>query len=186
MTAHTIIYSGATNPPQTQSLRNQLAFLCQPQNQTTELLMVFSSYGGSTYEVRTLYGLLRTMPFPVHIHAIGTVQSAALQLMLAADHRTAAPDTEFLFHEWVWSVAQHPGAVMEGLQQTVIQLDHEVKWGRKILTERTKLTDADIDALKLFESTRIENTDFAIQYGLIDQAAELKIPANTMTWNIVG
>jgi ATP-dependent protease ClpP protease subunit len=184
--SHAIIYSGPTNLPQSQSLRSQLAFLNQPQQNTTGLLLVLSSWGGNTFEARSLYGLLRAVSYPIDIHAVGVIKSSAVPLFLAADRRTAAPDVEFMFHGWTWSLDQHPGQPIEELQQTAMQLSHEVKWARGVLQERAKLTSVDIDSLQLFEKPRIEGVDFALRYGLIDQAIDLKIPVGIMTWNIVG
>jgi ATP-dependent protease ClpP protease subunit len=192
--SHVIIYSGPTNAPQSQGLRSQLAFVNQPAQPqagithlpTTGLLIVLSSWGGNTFEARSLYGLLRALSYPFTIHVTGVVQSAAVPLMLAADYRTAAPGTSFLFHGWTWGVKEHPGHNPDGLQQLSLLLDDEIKWARKVFDERSNLKDADIDRLQLFTNSRIEGTDFALQYGLIHAVTEHKIPPNVMTWNIAG
>jgi hypothetical protein len=47
------------------------------------------------------YELIRTMPYAVEMYAAGTVKSAAIALMLAAEHRTTRPDTLFIFQPLV-------------------------------------------------------------------------------------
>jgi ATP-dependent Clp protease, protease subunit len=190
--SHAIVYSGPLLPPQTNILRNQLAFLNQPANPqqgtahlpATGLLIVLSSTGGNTFEMRSLYGLIRSMSYSIEIHAVGTIKSAALPFMLAADRRTAAPDTTFLFHPWTWGTELHPGHSAEGLQQFPMQLEDDVEWARDIFEERSNLTQSDIDQLELFQKTRIEDTDFALQRGLVHEVVERKIPRGIMTWNI--
>lgn len=188
--SHAIVYSGGINLPQTNSLRNQLSFLNQPAQQgvthlpCTGLLIVFSSWGGNTFEMRSIYGLIRSLSFPIEIHVTGNVKSAAVPLMLAADRRTAAPGTTFLFHPWTWGTELHPGHTAEGLRQFPLQLDDEIAWGKRVFDERSKLKIAEIDRLQLFEKARIEDTDFALKYELVHDVAERKIPAGIMTWNV--
>jgi ATP-dependent protease ClpP protease subunit len=188
---HAMIYAGPLNPPQTNILRNQLAFLNQPQQPPgithlpcKGLLIIFSSTGGNTFEMRSLYDLIRCLPYPIEIHATGVIKSAAVFLMLAADRRTAAPNTTFLFHPWTWGTDLHPGHTAEGLQVLPMQLKDEIDWAKEILNERSKLTYDKISALELFKTPRIEEMDFALEYGLIHEEVERKIPPEIMTWNI--
>ena len=188
---HALIYSGPLNPPQTNILKNQLAFLNQPQQPPgmmhlpcKGLLIIFSSVGGNTFEMRSLYDLIRSLSYPIEIHATGVIKSAAVFLMLAADRRTAAPGTTFLFHPWTWGTDLHPGHAAEGLQLFPMQLDDDVDWGKEILSERSNFSYEQMDTLELFEKPRIEDTDFALEHGLIHEAIERKIPPCIMTWNV--
>jgi len=191
--SHAIIYSGPINVPQTAGLRGQLAFLNQPANPQqgvfhlpcTKLLIVFSSWGGNIFETRSLYGLIRSLSYPIEIHATGVIKSAAVPFILAAERRTAAPGTTFLFHPWTWGTELHPGHTAEGLKQFPLQLDDDMDWGRKILKERSKITDTEIDGMALFDEAQIHDTDFALKYELVHEVVEQKIPHGIMTWNIV-
>jgi ATP-dependent protease ClpP protease subunit len=184
--SHILIYSGAINLTQTTSLRNQLAFLNQPQNITTRVLIVLNSYGGNSFEARSLYGLIRSLSFPIEIHAVGHIESAAIPLFLAAEHRTANPDVRFFFHPWTWSTEQHPGHTADGLDQLSMRLADDVSWAKKVFASRTKLTLADIENLRLFEKARIETANFALEHGFIHEVLERKLPASIMTWNITS
>jgi ATP-dependent Clp protease protease subunit len=188
---HALIYSGLLSLPQSNILRNQLAFLNQPQQPPglmhlpcQRLLIIFSSVGGNTFEMRSLYDLIRSLSYPIEIHATGVIKSAAVPFILAADRRTAAPGTTFLFHPWTWGTELHPGQTLDGLQQLPLQLQDDIDWAEEIFTQRTKLTYDDITSLELFAKTRIEETDFAIEKGLIHEVVERKIPAGIMTWNV--
>jgi ATP-dependent protease ClpP protease subunit len=188
--SHALVFSGPINTPLTNSLRNQLAFLNQPQSQNvphlpcTGLLIVLASWGGNTFEARSIYGVINSLSFPVEIHAVGVVQSAAVPLMLAAQRRTASPDATFLFHPWTWGSEPHPGRTLDELQQYPMRLEDDVKWARNTFVERTNLTEAKVSELNLFEVARIENADFALTHGIIHEKIERKIPHGIMTWNV--
>jgi hypothetical protein len=140
---HALVYAGPLNPPATTSLRGQLSFLNQPSQPQQNaahlpcrgLLLILSSVGGNTFDMRSLYGLLRSLSYPIEIHATGAVKSSAVPLMLAADRRSAAPGTTFLFHPWTWGGEAHPGLTADGLQLNPMQLDDDIKWGKSILKE---------------------------------------------------
>ena len=190
--SHVLCYTGPTNLPQTQGLRNQLAYLNQPpqvrgeQRTPTGLLIVLSSWGGSTFEARSLYGWIRTLPYPVEIHAVGVVQSAAVPLMLAADRRTSAPDAKFLFHPWTWGSDAHPGQTAAALQEVPLRLDDEIAWAKSVFLSRTSLNAENLDQMQLLETASIRDTTFALEHGFIHEATERKIPAGVPTWNITG
>lgn len=145
------------------------------------LLIIFSSSGGNTFEMRSLYDLIRCLPYPIEIHATGVIKSAAVFLMLAADRRTAAPGTTFLFHPWTWGTELHPGHAAEALQLFPMQLEDDVDWGKQILKERCDLSNEQISILELFETPRIEDADFALKHELIHEEVERKIPPGIMT-----
>jgi hypothetical protein len=63
-------------------------------------------------------------------------------------------------------------------------LDDDVAWGRRILKQRSLLTDADIDGMQLFEKARIEDENFALKYGMVHEIVERDIPLGIMTWNV--
>lgn len=188
--SHVLIYTGPTNAPQINLLRAQLAFLNQPAQQNaqhlpaTGLLLVLSSWGGQTFEARSLYGLIRSLPFPTEIHAAGTIQSAAIPLMMAADRRTCTPDTTFLFHPWVWSTDPDPGRSMDELQQFPMRIEDDVDWAKDVLDQHSGLKHPEIERLQLFTSASIEDSGFALKYGLVHDVLERKIPHGVMTWNI--
>jgi len=171
--SHAIVYSGPIAAPQTHGLRGQLSFLNQPSQPhqgithlpAKGLLLVLSSHGGSTFEMRSLYGLIRSLSYPVEIHLVGQAKSAAVPLMLAADRRTAAPDTTFLFHPWTWGMEPHPGHTAEGLLQFPLQLEDDVSWGKAVFQQRTSLTKSEIEVL--FEKPHVEDVHFGLKNGLI-------------------
>lgn len=191
--SHVLIYAGPTNPPQINVLRNNLAFLNQPAQQqiphlpTTKLLIVLSSWGGNIFEARSLYGLLRSLSYPIDIHASGVIQSSAIPMMLGADYRTCSPTTTFLFHPWSWGTEAHPGRTLDELQQIPMRLDDDINWAKNVLDERTSLKHADIERLKLFEagSIHIQDANFALKNGIVHDISERKIPSGTMTWNMI-
>lgn len=189
--SHIFFYNGGILLPQTNNLRSQLAFLNQPNQPhqgvnylpATRLVIVLSSWGGNTHEMRSLYDLIGSLSYQVDFHLVGTVKSAAVPLFLAGARRTAAPGTTFLFHPWTWGTELHPGHTAESLIQFPAQLEDDIEWGKKVFIERTKFPAADVGSL--FGKARIENTEFALKHGFIDEVVNLKLPTGVMTWNIM-
>lgn len=104
--------------------------------------------------------------------------------MLAADRRTASPDSTFFFHPWTWGTDQHPGQTYEALHQSPMQLSDDIEWAKSVYVEQTKLTAGDIEELELFKTANIWNANMALEHGFIDEVVERKIPRGIMTWNI--
>ena len=190
--SHILFYSGGINTPQTNTLRNNLALLNQPSQPqqnlahlpATGVLIVLSSWGGNSFEARSIYGLIRSLSYPVEVHAAGIVQSAAVPLILAADRRTCTPNTTFMFHPWSWATEASPGRYLDELQQFPMRLDDEVNWAKSVIIERTQLKTPDIE--KLFKTATIVDANFALEHGLIHEISERKIPTGIPTWNVVG
>ncbi len=96
-------FVGPIEHPWTQCLRNKLADAAS--NGVQELTLLFSSYGGSLFEGFALYNLIRSMPYEVNIHNIGSVQSIANIVFLAGRRRTAARHSSFMMHNFTWTFA---------------------------------------------------------------------------------
>lgn len=94
------------------------------------------------------------------------------------------PEASFFFHPWTWSTDTHPGHTFDALHQLPMQLIDDIEWGRAVMKERSKLTDEDIGTFELFDKARVEDTEFALRYGLVHEVVERKIPPGIMTWNI--
>jgi len=84
------------------TLKRQLLYLFTHDAQKP-ITIYISSYGGSTYDLISLYGLLQTAPCEIHTVALGKCMSAGAYLLLMGDKRFAYPDTRIMFHEVSWS-----------------------------------------------------------------------------------
>ena len=96
-----VTFVGPIYHPATKNLRNLCSQLGG--NGTPELHLFLSSTGGSLAEGFALYNFLRSLPLELTTHNIGSIESVANVVFLAADQRCAAPDTHFLLHGFDWT-----------------------------------------------------------------------------------
>ncbi|MDE2760045.1 MAG: ATP-dependent Clp protease proteolytic subunit [Paracoccaceae bacterium] len=69
----------------------------------SKLTILFSSDGGSTDLALSLNNFIKQLPQAIHMHAIGHVVSSAIPVFLAANKRTAEPNSRFFFHTCGWN-----------------------------------------------------------------------------------
>src|SRR5882672_3321203 len=93
-----LTFVGPINPPATVRFRN--ACSAAVNDKVTHLNILFSSTGGSLDEGFSLYGFLRALPVELTMHAIGSVESIANVIFLAADKRLATAESHFMFHPY--------------------------------------------------------------------------------------
>lgn len=96
MTTHVIYFTGNINAPSVGAFQGScLQALHQG---ATQLVVHISTEGGSTTYGFTMYNFIRSLPVPVHMHNIGSVESMGNVVFLAADQRSASPNSRFIFH----------------------------------------------------------------------------------------
>jgi ATP-dependent protease ClpP protease subunit len=65
-----------------------------------------------------IYNLLQSLPYEVHTHNIGAIQSIANVVFLAGDRRTAAPESSFMLHGFTWAFGQETLDEMQITERT--------------------------------------------------------------------
>lgn len=132
------------------------------------LVVMFSSIGGNTNQSIALFNFIRSLTFPIHMHAMGHVGSAAIPVFLAADKRTAEPLARFHFHEYHWNF---DGAqTLNSIEEASNLLRNDIQAAQKIICDRTRLTDGD-DIIKAVDGTKPSATieaKEAVPHGIID------------------
>lgn len=137
------------------------------------IYILFSSRGGNVEAGVTLYNFLRALPVKLVMHNIGNVDSIAATVFLAADERYAAPHSSFLFHGVTWNLNANSwgknqvAEIVSNIEATEAKLIG-------IITERTNLTEADIQTL--FNKGESQMPNYALAKGLIREIREPSIP----------
>jgi ATP-dependent protease ClpP protease subunit len=96
---HNIFFSGDILPQTVCNIRG--AFAHAVQENAPSINFFFSSTGGDLCAALSLYHFLRALPVPFTIYNVGTIESAAVMIYMAADTRLAAEETYFLIHSFV-------------------------------------------------------------------------------------
>lgn len=157
-----------------QSIANLIALAQQTVAlRAKSITICICSTGGAPDQALYAFEVLSALPVPIHTHAIGTVQSAAITLLLAGAHRTAAPGTNFLLHDTVWTGVGGPLRLDDLLGQTQA-LEHNDKWSHQLLASR--LGKPAKEVAEWFRGQQIRDISFAIENGLVASERSLIVP----------
>jgi ATP-dependent protease ClpP protease subunit len=108
------------------------------------------------------------------MHNIGSVDSIANVIFLAASERYAAKHSTFLFHGINWNFAQAAALTFTQLQEILSSFRGEEAKIAGIIAERSKLTESEIKAL--FAQGEAKDLAFAVEKGIIQEIREPSIP----------
>ncbi|HWM31009.1 MAG TPA: ATP-dependent Clp protease proteolytic subunit [Methyloceanibacter sp.] len=170
-----LTFYGPINLPFTNGLR---AALCSLVNEgAKKVTLLFSSGGGSADDAIALYSYLSALPFELTMHAIGPVSSVAVPVFLVGKERFASQNARFYFHDYTWTFGAQTVA-RPSLAEAALNLGNALDWTRDILKQKTKLTDAQLQTMKLFEEPHLMDPASAAEMGLISAVREPTIPAD--------
>jgi len=98
---------------------------------------MFSSTGGNLQAGFTMYELLRSLPVPVTMCNVGSVESIAVIVYLGASIRIAAPKSTFKLHGFSWTFNSNVTQFNE-VSDAFASLCADVKRYTDIFKERTQ------------------------------------------------
>ena len=150
------------------------------QTAPSQLYFLFSSTGGSVDAGVALYNYLRSLPIPLVMHNIGSIDSIANVVFLAADQRYATPHSSFLFHGMTWGFAQGAQLTWTQLQETVSRFRTDEARMSGIITARTTITAEELN--QLFHQGETQDLAFAKDKGLIHDIREAKVPPGSRSF----
>jgi ATP-dependent Clp protease protease subunit len=166
-------YYDSINEPKAKSFMQTCTDVIH-RNKPKQLYFLFSSTGGSVDAGIVMFNYLRALPVEIIMHNIGSVDSMANVVFLAANVRYAAPHSSFLFHGIIWPFPQGTQLTYNQLQEirSRFQIDEAKMTG--IIKERTKMSLEDLE--KLFGQGESKDATFAMQKGIIQEIKEAKVP----------
>jgi len=137
-----------------------------------EINFCFSSIGGYVSDGIYLYNHIRGLPIDIIAHNVGSVQSVAVAVFVAADERYCSEHSMFLIHPT--SFQPQEGMTAERLQSTLDAALADDERTESILRERTRFPDDFLDARRT-RDVHI-TPDIALAHGLVDGIAEFALP----------
>ena len=177
----TLSFAGPIQYPATKNFRNACCAVVT--EGVTDLRLLFASSGGSVEDGIALYHFLRALPVKLTIHSVGSVDSIAIAVFLAGEHRLCCEHSTFLFHDFTWNTAAQTVTRLQIAEQ-YISLQSGRRRMRELLKLRTNLTDPDLDALKFFEEPMVKTAGFAKEKGIVHEIAEAAVQPGTRLANI--
>jgi len=148
------------------------------------LYFLFSSGGGLVNAGVTLYNYLRALPVKLTMHNVGSIDSIANAVFLAADERFAAPASAFLLHGITWTFNQGSTLTYAQMQETISSFDAAEQLTAQIIGDRTKLAPEEVRAL--FRQGQSKSPAFALEKGLIQEIREVAIPNGAPVHSVIA
>ena len=177
-----LTFVGPMNYPATKNLRNACAQMVQ--NGAQELYILFSSTGGALVEGFALYNFLRALPMKLTMHNIGSVESIANIVFLAADQRFACPHTHFLLHGFDWTFGTQMTLVHERVKEISKSMSADEERFVSVLKARSGISDEKLKELDFWRKSAIVGANDAKVYGLVQEVKEAKTPPGSTVWNV--
>lgn len=173
MGKHAIHFFGAVTSASFQRFRN-LALNAITNENATEIIVPMSSEGGNLNSGFTAYNFIRSLPVPVTCINMGTVESIAVMMYLAADTRLAVEHSRFLLHEFHWTFGDRPVDASRVAEHSA-SLAFDAERYAAIFEERTKPVQGGVDIRKCLNGgVHILNPEKAEEVGVTTAPA---IPA---------
>ena len=150
----------------------------------SELRLHISSTGGSTVYGFTLYHFLKSLPIKVTAHNMGSVESMAILVYLAASTRTAEQRSRFLIHPLTWTVTAAMEMPHRQLREWVASLDNDVQRYVDLFQETTQRAKQPFD----IQNALAGNTPAVLEAPAVVEAAiahELTtttLPSDAIIW----
>jgi ATP-dependent protease ClpP protease subunit len=158
-----------------QSVANLVALVQQTVTlKGKSVTICMTSNGGAPDQGLYAYEALSALPIPVHTHAIGSVQSAAMILFMCGQRRTSSPGANFLFHDTVFNPSAGAPLHYEDLVGHASSIKQNDEWSHQLIAE--KLQRPVKEVAKWFLGQDPRDTKFALNKGIISEVRSLLIP----------
>ncbi|WP_406672250.1 ATP-dependent Clp protease proteolytic subunit [Natronospira sp.] len=174
MTTAYVSYYDVINEQKAKSLM-QASSEILAQTKASKMHFLFSSQGGSVDAGVVLYNFFRALPVPMVMHNIGSIDSIANVIFLAADERYANANSTFLYHGINWNFSKGSSLSWTQLQETVSRFKGDEGKIIDIISQRTALTAEELKAL--FHQGETKGAAFAEEKGIIQSVEDIKVPA---------
>lgn len=102
MSEHIFHFCGPITPKSYECMRNQI-LLAVCERGAQKVTVMFSSEGGDLNSGFSAYNFFRGLPVPVRMVNVGSVESIALLIYLAANERDVLESSRFLLHQFNWT-----------------------------------------------------------------------------------
>jgi ATP-dependent protease ClpP protease subunit len=151
----------------------------------TDIRLHFSSAGGPNPDGFALYGFLRSLPVPLTIHNIGSIESMAVLPFLAGSRRIASPHSRFLIHPMFWWFNGPCSVDYARFREYLNIIDNDLERYAQIFDERTNGANKSLKIRShLSGQEKIISATDSVRMSIAHEVAEATIPQGAVTWGI--
>jgi ATP-dependent protease ClpP protease subunit len=135
-----------------------------------DLQLVMSSSEGQHDAGFNLYGLLRSLPVPVHVHASGVVSQIGVFAFPGGHRRTCSASATFEFHPFAWGFGTP--ATIPQMHFAIERLSRNSELAKEIMRRHTSVSSDELE--NLFGLTPIVlSSSQAAAMGIVHDIVEL-------------
>jgi len=168
-TTFRLLFNAPLNTASVQALQQVIEKALNDEN-FHELQLVMSSLDGTHDAGFNLYGVIRSLPIPVHIHAPGVLARISVIAFLAGQRRSCTPTATFEFHPFSWAF-NRPVSIAD-MQFAIDRMRRDSDLAKEVLRRHTQAKPEDID--RLFDTMPIIlSSSEAVAMGLVHDILDL-------------
>jgi ATP-dependent protease ClpP protease subunit len=108
------------------------------------------------------------------MHNVGSVDSIATVIFLAANQRYACSHSRFLFHGIANNITQATTLTTPQVRELLSSLEQDEGRVKELVVERSKLTETEI--FTLLQQGETKNPTFALEKGIIHDIRDFALP----------
>lgn len=141
-----------------------------------DIVLAFSTSGGSVSDGIMLFNSLRALPATLTIHNIGNVDSIGTAIFLAGKNRYVCPHSTFMFH----GVSREIGAgwhAAGNLREQLSFIDADQTRIASILADNTSLKLEKVQ--EYFRSAATINANEAVELGVAQEVRDIIVPSGS-------
>ena len=130
-----------------------------------------------------LYNVLKSMPFELTTHNVGSVDSIGNVVFLAGEKRYAVSSATFMFHGVGFDINQPTRLDQQTLEERLDSLLSDQKRIGAVIQQHTKISESEI--ADLFRQQETKDADFAADSEIIDEIREVKLTGGTPVISLI-
>lgn len=175
-----IVYINYFDEIETARVKNIMAIVSQivAQEKPGILYFLFASRGGEVDAGIASYNFLKSLPVKIIMHNIGSIDSIANVVFVAAKERYAAPHCTFLFHGVIWGISNPTNLSLPQINEIRDRIHKNHTTIAGIICENTKMSEAEIK--ELFSQGETKDADFALEKGIVNKIKPAQVPQDAL------
>ena len=164
-------FTAEINQQTTEALMGAMGTVSQEHD---EILLMFSTPGGSVSSGIAVYNMIRALPVPVTTYNIGNVDSIGNVIYQAGSKRWCAETSRFMFHGVSVDIREGSRLELKQLKELIGGIENDQKRISEIMASHTSLSEESLERLFL-EMSFLGSRD-AKDKGVTDEVGDINLP----------